>query len=1098
MPHKLLKILLLSILLFFIWPIVISRANDSDAIGIRVIPNLDNLNISHWYASQGLSGSPQLTVVDSYPAIRDGRTVYVNVANIKDNNLYTNILLISYNQGASPSTIDIFGQILKNLKFNSNIIGLGNCSGPLKTNCLNDSDCALGEYCDSQKARIVRDVKRLEDISEIKRLLNNYYKHNHNYPRLQKGSYVPGFSLSTWPSWQNTLAADLGASLPVDPINKMGSCPGFAATTCWDEKTNSFAENLNNKTLPSGTSAYLYYADQRGGGWEYCTQMESGYANLMKYNCFADIYSNKQPLVKDVNLSGFQGGKFNGFVWVDDSDGDKVSLRVELESPEPKDWASNGWRWAAGFNNFSITSSDSGEHFTLSAPSAGKYLPSGYKIKLILDDGRNLPNSLNTQIYPVDIVSGEMVLSNSAGSTVIGQNILLNMFGEDVDKSSLSELKFKNAFLGGDTLSEEQWEKMGFSLKGMSLVGSYNKNQKSGDYLVNVYSRSRLSEKEKTASFKYRIENQPPKLEKISAYSPSGSEFSCVSNCSFNIFDGENISIKVVGADPDGHKISYELLENFGSKISINKSSGVISGLENLNSGGKDYQKFKITVKIFDEYCGNSKESECSNFYSFDLTARPECLSSTGLFLKAKINGPLEINKSGDNLTFGIDNCGQIFNSRGTVAFNGVAEPKNKNQVIVIVSDVSYSMGSNVTIDGQALRAIERLKTSLAGEGGLLDNIYLSAMERLANGLSTKIVTLGYSSSISYRSPSVLEDITNPGVLADIKSNINRYVVQTETNTLEALNSAENFLNSVTDNNTEKIVILISDGLPEVTKYTRNWYCYNNNPQCNCYLDTYPNCREEEARSESCPEIANGKYYNWYPNFCNLCLEYKCFEGGFIEGKNSDGNWYCSYPPVDPPPPATTYLRDAGKFLKSWLSVKKAAAATKHQTCAMTILPQVTCGAGYSLDSWDSPTPKCNSASDVQIQASAMKSKGMIIYTVYYDTQGKPDPKQKMCDWSSGNGLNCDRGSYAFSGTNIAEMMKKIANNLIINKPSEVKIGDYAISDPDPGQLNSSGEVEIKGLSCSNFSPVVTYNDKGSLVFSNLEINYCPVKKYQN
>lgn len=286
MPLKSLKIFLFLAAISLGWPLAFSQASDSDAIGIRIVPNPENLSISRWYASQGFSGSPQSLMIDSYPAIRDGRTVYVSVANVKNENLYTNILLISHNQDSSRPTIDIFGQIVKNMKFNSNIQGFGGCSLSKETDCFYDSDCPAGEYCSSLKAKVIRDVKRLEGIAEIKRLLSNYQSRNNGYPRLSSGTYISGATISTWPSWQKTLAVELGKALPLDPINKMGACPGFATTTCWNEITQRFSGDFDKMTFPQGTNAYVYYVGYKGEGWSGCVQMESGFKNLQDFNCF--------------------------------------------------------------------------------------------------------------------------------------------------------------------------------------------------------------------------------------------------------------------------------------------------------------------------------------------------------------------------------------------------------------------------------------------------------------------------------------------------------------------------------------------------------------------------------------------------------------------------------------------------------------------------------------------------------------------------------------------------------------------------------------------------------------------------------------------
>jgi hypothetical protein len=110
-------------------------AQESDAVAVRVLPNPSHLGPLDWYLEQGFKGSPVKLSVDGYDAIRDGRTVYVNVANIDDSGkFYTNIYLISYNQGAKPETIAIFNNLLNKWKFNTNLVDIGACSDPAGSN----------------------------------------------------------------------------------------------------------------------------------------------------------------------------------------------------------------------------------------------------------------------------------------------------------------------------------------------------------------------------------------------------------------------------------------------------------------------------------------------------------------------------------------------------------------------------------------------------------------------------------------------------------------------------------------------------------------------------------------------------------------------------------------------------------------------------------------------------------------------------------------------------------------------------------------------------------------------------------------------------
>src|SRR3989344_9451952 len=142
---KEIKVLILLCFLL-ITPFAISAATSSDAIAIRVIPNPEHYSPIRWYAEKGFSGSPQSLIVDGFEAVRDGRTVYVNAANVVDtgsdgepDTLYTNIYLLSYTQEAEGATVDIFGQILSHWKFNTNIAHSGSCNKEASKICSQDS-----------------------------------------------------------------------------------------------------------------------------------------------------------------------------------------------------------------------------------------------------------------------------------------------------------------------------------------------------------------------------------------------------------------------------------------------------------------------------------------------------------------------------------------------------------------------------------------------------------------------------------------------------------------------------------------------------------------------------------------------------------------------------------------------------------------------------------------------------------------------------------------------------------------------------------------------------------------------------------------------
>jgi cysteine-rich repeat protein len=322
-------IFLLFIAPFFILNIASAQTKTSpDAIAIRIIPNPSHFSAALWYEKNNFKGSPQSLTVDGYEGVRDGRTVYVNVGNIDvSNNLYTNIYLISYNQSAEQGTVDIFGNILRYWRFNSNVVSAGKCRGDAEISCFMDDECAIQDFCTSQKARIIRDVKRLSDFARLSEILKNFSSAL-VYPTLNSGSYLANRTLSVWPSWKDTLAKELKISLPVDPINKIGTCPSdFNQDTCWNEKTKKFSENWPE--LPSGSLSYMYTGQADGANFGLCAVRETGYAITGK-NYFG---ASCPEFCLDYDGDGY-GSPGSGACSFPQTDCDDTNKLVSLGTPE--------------------------------------------------------------------------------------------------------------------------------------------------------------------------------------------------------------------------------------------------------------------------------------------------------------------------------------------------------------------------------------------------------------------------------------------------------------------------------------------------------------------------------------------------------------------------------------------------------------------------------------------------------------------------------------------------------------------------------------------------------------------------------------------
>ncbi len=329
----------------FIFPRA-DKTTSSDAVGLRVMNNSGNalavskiyLSPAEWYFNQfdkARQGKPKGLVVDGYQAVEEGRTAYVSAADLNENlgNAFNNIYLLSYNDKADQGTRNIYSQILSNLTFNTGeaengglLDSAGSCTNNPAYKCFTDKDCKGFGFCDSPKSRITRDTKRLADISDInlglekykavKRCSNDHSKTclsssvcadngtcGNYYPTLTSGTYVANNSLSSWLSWESTLAAALGMILPVDPRNELSGCTGsYSSTTCWSEIKKEMA-------CPSDSSFnYFYHADKNP------TSTIMGTAKILGTKCEYCVNSNGDDIWSNSDYTNSIFGPTNSVI----------------------------------------------------------------------------------------------------------------------------------------------------------------------------------------------------------------------------------------------------------------------------------------------------------------------------------------------------------------------------------------------------------------------------------------------------------------------------------------------------------------------------------------------------------------------------------------------------------------------------------------------------------------------------------------------------------------------------------------------------------------------------------------------------------------
>ncbi len=221
-----------------------------DVIGLRIYDNPNRLGPRAWYEQKSFpKGNPQDITVDGFPAIKDGTSVYI-LGPRRAGSIETYIYVLSYNDLSSQTNIQIFNQLLSNFRFYT--------------------------LSAQEKPQVARDLKRLADASFIATQVERYQDQTGSYPALTAGSYIAGMSTSKWPSWQATLANQLGVSIPNDPINKFASyCSNNPTQNCWQNSDcgsgqclSGCAEGANPDTCwnevtqqyscPAGSAVYQY------------------------------------------------------------------------------------------------------------------------------------------------------------------------------------------------------------------------------------------------------------------------------------------------------------------------------------------------------------------------------------------------------------------------------------------------------------------------------------------------------------------------------------------------------------------------------------------------------------------------------------------------------------------------------------------------------------------------------------------------------------------------------------------------------------------------------------------------------------------------
>lgn len=596
------------------------QAASPDAIGVRVAPNPKHLSAQRWYVSQGFKGSPQSLTVDGYEAIRDGRTVYIDMANIADDDgsatlsandrFFTNIFVISYNQDAEKSTEDIFGQILANWNFNNNILTAGLCSDAT-TVCTYASSCSTGHYCKSSHEIAVRDTKRLADLYELNLLLDDYRKeHGNKCPLIESGSYMPNKSISTWPSWQETLGKILGANLPFDPINKMGPCAGYNPGTCWNESTKRFADPTPadaNFDLPAGSLSYLYLSNRTGTDCRFFVTTESNLTCLpgqpdctvntgvtdpfAVFSVAPSEYSTTTaatvaPVISCGQLNAFRAAAYQGFVSATDPYNTAFTWTISpVVPPNWAAWAAGGWQWIPGNTGLVLNNSALPNSKRVVAQRAGN--PGAYRVRVTAETA----TASTTKDCNVSIMPTLPTIGASDATVEAGHHLVKTFSGYESGRNYPLAFNFQGALLSGGPVINNFLQCTSTSPVIGEAGGRYNcyVNERIM-YPPDVYrvtvSVTDTEGESASASFNLDIVNNPPEINPI--------------NCPTSAIMGRFYSCTVSAEDPEENSITLFNVANLPFGITATQSGNQLtfSGTTSAASFGPH----NVTISATDEF----------------------------------------------------------------------------------------------------------------------------------------------------------------------------------------------------------------------------------------------------------------------------------------------------------------------------------------------------------------------------------------------------------------------------------------------------------------------------------------------------------------
>ena len=141
-------------------------------------------------------------------------------------------------------------------------------------------------YISTSQKQIIRDSKRLTDLTVFRKAIENYKTKNGYYPKLESGTNIKGYVNSVWSSQWTSFCNLIGlSSCPIDPVNAVMGCDCSSFNFYGKCSGNNVNENINKTTCYNSkdqkfvctTGSNIYQYKVLNNGRNYSLMMDFEY-----------------------------------------------------------------------------------------------------------------------------------------------------------------------------------------------------------------------------------------------------------------------------------------------------------------------------------------------------------------------------------------------------------------------------------------------------------------------------------------------------------------------------------------------------------------------------------------------------------------------------------------------------------------------------------------------------------------------------------------------------------------------------------------------------------------------------------------------------